>query len=95
MILTRDKNYFSRENTNISRDVNFSRNFSRDNAIFNKTRVINHVILAFISHDIEPDVCIRGFSFIFEVDFEEMSAFVSILRSDLTPLMSLSPDKCV
>ena len=50
---------------------------------------------AFISHDIEPGVCIRGFSFIFEVDFEEMSAFVSILRSDLTLLMSLLPDKCV
>ena len=63
----------------ISRDINLSWNFSRDNAICNKTRVIYHVILAFISHDIEPDVCIRGFSFIFEVDFEEMAAFVSIL----------------
>ena len=33
--------------------------------------------------DIEPDVCIRGFNFIFEVEFEEMAAFVSILRTDL------------
>ena len=51
-----------------------------------------------MSHDIEPDVCIRSFSFIFEVDFEEMAAFVSILRTDLTslPVMSLSSNKkCV
>ena len=96
MILTRDKNYFPRENTKISRDNNFSLNFSRDNAICDKTRVIYHVILAFISHAIEPDVCIQGFSFIFEVDFEEMAAFVSILRTDLILLMSLSSNKkCV
>ena len=64
--------------------------------ICNKTRVIYHVILAFISHDIEPDVCIRGFSFIFEVDSEEMTAFVSILRTDLTSLMNVSSNnKCV
>ena len=54
------------------------------------------MILAFISHDIEPDVCIRGFSFIFEVDSEEMTAFVSILRTDLTSLMYVSSNnKCV
>ena len=96
MILTRDKNHFSRENTKISRDINFSLNFSRDNAICNKTLVIYDVILTFISHDVNPDVGIRGFSFIFEVDFEEMAAFVSILRTDLTLLMSLSSNKkCV
>ena len=96
VILTRDKNHLSRENTKISRDINFSLNFSRDNGICDKTRIIYHVILAFISHDIEPDVCIRDFSFIFEVDFEEMAAFVSILRTDLTLLMSLSSNKkCV
>ena len=80
----------------ISRHINFSWNFSRDNAICNKTRVTYHVILAFIFHDIEPDVYIRGFSFIFEVDFKEMAAFVSILRRDLTSLIYLSSNKlCV
>ena len=64
--------------------------------ICNKTRAIYHVILAFISHDIEPDVCIRGFCFIFEMDSEEMAAFVGILRTDLTSLISLSSNKkCV
>ena len=54
------------------------------------------MILAFIFHDIEPDVYIRGFSFIFEVDFKEMAAFVSILRRDLTSLIYLSSNKlCV
>ena len=96
VILTRDKNHLSRENTKISRDINFSLNFSRDNGICDKTRIIYHVILAFISHDIEPDVCIGDFSFIFEVDFEEMAAFVSILHTELTLLMSLSSNKkCV
>ena len=45
----------------------FSWNFSRDNAICKTTRVIYHVILAFISRDIWPGMYIRGFSFIFEL----------------------------
>ena len=74
-------------------DINFSWNFSRDNAICNKTRVIYHVIRAFIYHGIKTDVCIWVFIFISEVDSEEMAAFVSILRTKLTPLIYLSPDK--
>ena len=93
VILTRDKNYFSRENTKISRDINFAWNFSRDNAICDKTRVIYHVIRAFIYHGIKTDVCIWVFIFISDVDSEEMAAFVSILRTKLTPLIYLSPDK--
>ena len=34
-----------------------------------------------------------GFLFISEVDSEEMAAFVSIIRTKLTPLIYLSPDK--
>ena len=34
---------------------------------------IHHVIRAFISRNTEPDVCIRSFSYIFEVDFEDVS----------------------
>ena len=91
--LSHDKNYFSLENTKISRDINLSWNFSRDNAICNKTRVIYHVIRAFIYHGIKTDVCIWVFIFISEVDSEEMAAFVSIPRTKLTPLIYLSPDK--
>ena len=35
--------------------------------------------MAFISRDIEPDMCFRGFSFIFELGTEYMAASVSIL----------------
>ena len=55
-----------------------------------KIWVINHVIRAFISRDIEPYVCIRGFSFILEMDADNTAASVSILR---TNLISLMPDK--
>ena len=59
-------------------------------------RIIYHVIWAFMPRDVEPGVCIRGFSLIFGEDSEEMVAFVSILRAHLTTLMSLTPDtKCV
>ena len=78
--------------------MNFSWNFYRDNALCNTARVIYHVIWAFISHDIKLYVCIRGFSFIFEVDSEEMAAFVNILHTDLTSLSCLShqmDEKCV
>ena len=78
VILTRDKSYFSRENEFIWRDTNFSRNVSRDNAIYYTTRVIHHVIRAFISRDIEPDMFIWGFSFIFEMDAEYKAVSVSI-----------------
>ena len=54
------------------------------------------MIRTFVSRDIEPDVRTGGFSFIFEVDSEEVAVFVSILRGNLTSAMSLSPDKkCV
>ena len=92
-ISTRDKSYFSRENVPISRNINFSWKFSRANAICNTTRVIHHVIRAFISRGVEPDVYIRGFSFIFEEESEEMAAFVSILRRHLTSLMAFKPAK--
>ena len=57
-----------------------------------QSRFIYHVIWAFISRNTEPDVCIRGFSFIFEMDTEDMAASVSILY---TNLISLMPDKKV
>ena len=47
---------------------------------------------ASIFRDIEPEVCIRGFSFIFELDAENMAAFVSILHTNLIFRM---PDKTV
>ena len=50
------------------------------------------MIRAFISRNTEPDVCIRGYSFIFEMDTEDMAASVSILY---TNLISLMPDKKV
>ena len=97
VILTRDKSYFSRENVLISRDTNFSWNFSRDNAICNTTWVVNyHVIQALISRDIDPDICIRSFSFIVEMHAEYKAASVSILPANLAFLMSISlEEKCV
>ena len=53
---------------------------------------IYHVIRAFVSRNTEPDVCIRAFSFIFEMDAENMAASVSILHTNLILLM---PDKIV
>ena len=94
VILTRDESYFSRENLLISRDINLSWNFSRDIAICNK----HGLLITWFGHSYPMVLtgCVHsGFSFIFEVDFKEMTAFVSILRSDLTSLMSLSPDQCV
>ena len=46
------------------------------------------MIQALISRDIEPGVCNRGFSFILEMEAEEMAAFVSILRTNLISLMA-------
>ena len=57
-----------------------------------QSRFIYHVIRAFVSHNTEPDVCIRCFSFIFEMDAENMAASVSILHTNLILLM---PDKIV
>ena len=57
-----------------------------------QSRFIYHVIRAFISRNTEPDVCIRGFSFIFEMDTEDMAASVSI---HYTNLISPMPDKTV
>ena len=58
-----------------------------------QSRFIYHVIRPFLSRNTKPDVCIRGFSFIFELDTEYMAASVSILY---TNLMNLMPDiKCV
>ena len=39
-----------------------------------QSRFIYHVIWAFISRNTEPDVCIGGFNFIFEMDTEDMAA---------------------
>ena len=52
-----------------------------------QSRFIYRVIRAFISRNTEADVCIRGFSFIFEMDTEDMAASVSILYTNLTSLM--------
>ena len=93
VISTRDKSCFHEKTCKISRDTNLSWNFCRDNAICNTTRVIYHVIWACISRDIKPDACLRGCSFIFEVDSKEMAAFVSILCTNLTSQMLLSSDK--
>ena len=57
-----------------------------------QSRFIYHVIRAFISRNTEPDVCIRGFNFIFEMDTKDMAASVSILYPNL---ISLMPDKKV
>ena len=96
VIFTRDKSYFSRKNVLISRDTNLSWNFPRDNAMCSTTWVNYHVIQAFISRDIEPDICIRSFSFIFEMDAEYKAASVSILPANLAFLMSISlEEKCV
>ena len=35
----------------------------------------------------EPDVCIRRFSFIFEMDAESMIAPLSVLHTNLIPIM--------
>ena len=53
---------------------------------------IYHVIRAFVSRNSEPDVCIRDFSFIFDMDAENMAASISILHTNLILLM---PDKMV
>ena len=50
------------------------------------------MIRTFKSRNTEPDVCIRGFSVIFEMDTEDMAASVSILH---TNLISLMPDEKV
>ena len=50
------------------------------------------MIRTFISRNTEPDVCIRDFSVIFEMDTEDMAASVSILH---TNLISLMPDEKV
>ena len=57
-----------------------------------QSRFIYHVIRAFIPRNTEPDVCIRGFNFIFEMDTKDMAASVSILYPNL---ISLMPDKKV
>ena len=57
-----------------------------------QSRFTYHVIRAFISRNTELDVSIRGVSFIFEMDTEDMAASVSILY---TNLISLMPDKKV
>ena len=57
-----------------------------------QSRFTYHVIRAFISRNTEPDVCIRGFSFIFEMDTEDLAASLSILNTDLKSLM---PDEKV
>ena len=80
------------KNMLISRDINFPWNVSRENPICNTARVIYNVIRSFISRDIEPEVWIRGFNWILEIGTEEMTAFVSILRTNFTSLM---PDKKV
>ena len=46
------------------------------------------MIRAFVSRNTEPDACISGFSFIFEMDAENMAASVSILHTNLILLMS-------
>ena len=92
----RDKSYFLRENVSISRDTSFSWNFSPDKVICNTTLVINHDTRAFICRNIEPDMCIRGFSFIFEMNAEGMAASVSILCVNLLFLMPIClEEKCV
>ena len=88
MILTQDKSYFLQENVLVSPDTNLSWNFSRANAVFNKTRDSGIHIPWYCTWC----VCIRGLSFILEMDVEEMTAFVSILRTNLKSLM---PDKKV
>ena len=92
VILTWDKKYFSRENVKISRDINFSWNFSRDIQYVMQSQFTYHVIRAFISRNTELDMSIRGVSFISEMDTEDMAASVSILY---TNLISLMPDKKV
>ena len=57
-----------------------------------QSRFTYHVIRAFISRNTELDVSIRGVSFIFETDTEDMAASVSIIY---TNLISLMPDKKV
>ena len=57
-----------------------------------QSRFTYHMIRAFISRNTELDVSIRGVSFIFEMDTEDMAASVSILY---TNLISLMPDKKV
>ena len=57
-----------------------------------QSRFTYHVIRAFISRNTELDVSIRGVSFIFEMDTENMAASVSILY---TNLISIMPDKKV
>ena len=57
-----------------------------------QSRFIYHVIRAFISRNTEPDVCICGFNFIFEMDTKDKAASVSILYPNL---ISLMPDKKV
>ena len=52
-----------------------------------QSRFIYYVTRAFISRNTEPDVCIRGFSFIFQMDTEDMAAPVSILYTNLISLM--------
>ena len=78
---------FHEKTRNFSRDINFSWNFSRDTQYVIQSRFIYHVIRAFISRNTEPDVCIRGFSFIFEMDTKDMAASVSILYTNLISLM--------
>ena len=70
----------------IARDTNFPWNVSRDRAICNTAQVISHVIRSFISRDIEPEVWIRGFSFILEI--AEIAAFANILRTNLKSVMA-------
>ena len=58
------------------------------------TYKLPYVIRTFISRNTEPDVCIRGFSVIFEMDTEDMAASVSILHTNLISLM-LDKKVCV
>ena len=57
-----------------------------------QSRFIYLMIRAFITLNTEPDVCIRGFSFIFEMDTEDMAVSVSILHMNL---ISIMPDEKV
>ena len=57
-----------------------------------QSRLTYHVIRAFISRNTELDVSIRGVSFIFEMDTEDMAPSVSIFHTNLIPLM---PDEKV
>ena len=57
-----------------------------------QSQFVQHVIRALTSHKTEPDMCIYGSSFIFEMDTKDMAASVSI---PWTNVISLMPVNCV